>query len=201
MSETAVQLMMTRSAGETDSREWVLIIEKAAAGDVSAFEQVMLRTERSVLLMARRLLGNPADAEEAAQEVFIRVFKYLHRFDRSKPFEPWLYRLTVNVCNDIASRRARPGVEVRVEDHEPIASGFTPHETFSADERRLLVQSAVESLPHKQRAAVVLRDLQGLSTAEVAHALDVSEATVRSHLSSARLRLKRFIEKRLRRKS
>jgi RNA polymerase sigma-70 factor, ECF subfamily len=201
MSETAVQLLMTRSAGETNSREWALTIEKAAAGDVSAFEQIMLRTERSVLVTARRLLGNPADAEEAAQDVFIRVFKYLHRFDRSKPFEPWLYRLTVNACNDIASRRARPGEDLRLEDHELMTVEPTPHDTFSADEQRRLMQCAVASLPQKQRAAVVLRDLQGLSTAEVAQALDVSQATVRSHLSSARLRLKRFIEKRLRRKS
>ena len=133
--------------------------------------------------------------------MFIRVFKYLHRFDRSKPFEPWLYRLTVNVCNDIGVRRARPGEEIRVEDHEPIAAEATPLDALRADEQRRLLQSAVASLPQKQRAAVVLRDLQGLSTAEVAQALDVSEATVRSHLSSARLRLKRFIEKRLGRKS
>ena len=200
MSETAVQLLMTRAAGEPDSREWALTIERAAAGDVSAFEQIMLRSERSVLLTARRLLGNPADAEEAVQEVFIRVFKYLHRFDRSKPFEPWLYRLTVNVCHDIASRRPRPGEEIRVEDHALITGDSTPHDTLSADEQRQLIECAVAALPQKQRAAVVLRDLQGLTTAEVAQALDVSEATVRSHLSAARLRLKRFIENRLRRK-
>src|SRR5258705_13658707 len=116
MSEIAVQFRMTKTPFDRESREWAIILERAATGDVSAFEQVMLRTERSVMLTARRMLGNPADAEEAVQEVFLRVYKYLHRFDRTKPFEPWLYRLTVNACNDIASRRPRPGKEVEATD-------------------------------------------------------------------------------------
>src|SRR5262245_51021929 len=109
MSENAVQLLMTDATPDHESREWTNLLERAATGDIAAFEQVMLRTERSVMLTARRMLGNPADAEEATQEVFLRVYKYLHRFDRTKSFEPWLYRLTVNVCNDIAARRPRAG--------------------------------------------------------------------------------------------
>jgi len=200
MSETAARLLMTDATPDRESREWTILLERAATGDVSAFEQVMLRTERSVMLTARRLLGNPADAEEAVQEVFLRVYKYLHRFDRTKAFEPWLYRLTVNVCNDIASRRPRAGEVVSHEDHETPADTLDPHELLDTDQQRQLIQNALQELPEKQRAAVVLRDLQGLSTSEVAETLKVSEATVRSHLSTARLRLKRFIEKSLRRK-
>ena len=73
MSETAVQLLMTDAPIEGESREWAIVLERAATGDVSAFEQVMLRTERSVMMTSRRMLGNPADAEEATQEVFLRV--------------------------------------------------------------------------------------------------------------------------------
>jgi len=200
MSETAARLLMTDATPDRESREWTILLERAATGDVSAFEQVMLRTERSVMLTARRLLGNTADAEEAVQEVFLRVYKYLHRFDRTKAFEPWLYRLTVNVCNDIASRRPRAGEVVSHEDHETPADTLDPHELLDTDQQRQLIQNALQELPEKQRAAVVLRDLQGLSTSEVAETLKVSEATVRSHLSTARLRLKRFIEKSLRRK-
>src|SRR5580700_524726 len=107
MSQSAVRLLMADAQLEPESREWTLLLERAATGDVSAFEQVMLRTERLVMMTARRMLGNVPDAEEASQEVFLRVYKYLHRFDRSKPFEPWLFRLTVNVSNDIASLRSR----------------------------------------------------------------------------------------------
>ena len=200
MSETAARLLMTDATPDRESREWTILLERAATGDVSAFEQVMLRTERSVMLTARRLLGNTADAEEAVQEVFLRVYKYLHRFDRTKAFEPWLYRLTVNVCNDIASRRPRAGEVVSHEDHETPAETLDPDELLDADQQRKLIQNALQELPEKQRAAIVLRDLQGLSTSEVAETLKISEATVRSHLSTARLRMKRFIEKHLRRK-
>jgi RNA polymerase sigma-70 factor (ECF subfamily) len=200
MTGHAVQLLMSDLPREAD-REWTLLLERAATGDALAFEQVMLRTERSVMAIARRMLGNVSDAEEAAQEVFLRVYKYLHRFDRTKAFEPWLYRLTVNVCNDLSSRRQRPGDVLSVADHEPVAEHQDPHGSLAADEQRRLVRNALAALPEKQRAAVVLRDLQGLSTAEVAEAMNISEATVRSHLSAARLRLKRFIGKRDRRPS
>jgi RNA polymerase sigma-70 factor, ECF subfamily len=198
MSENAVQLLMSDLPREAN-REWVLLLERAATGDASAFEQIMLRTERSVMSTARRMLGNVPDAEEATQEVFLRVYKYLHRFDRTKAFDPWLYRLTVNVCNDISDRRPRSGAFVCSTDHEPVAVSDDPHDSLTSDEQRRLVQCAIADLPAKQRTAVVLRDLQGLSTAEVADVMKVSEATVRSHLSAARLRLKRLIGKRIRR--
>jgi RNA polymerase sigma-70 factor (ECF subfamily) len=201
MSETAARLLMSDTTPDRESREWTILLERAATGDVSAFEQVMLRTERSVLMTARRMLGNSADAEEAVQEVFLRVYKYLHRFDRTKAFEPWLYRLTVNVCNDIASRRPRAGEIISHEDHETPAGTDDPHDLLDAVQQRQLIQTALQELPEKQRAAIVLRDLQGLSTSEVAETMKVSEATVRSHLSTARLRMKRFIENRIRRKS
>lgn len=203
MNESTVQLWMSDlPVAAADNRELTILLERAATGDASAFEQVMLRTERQVMLTSRRMLGNPADAEEATQDVFIRVYKYLHRFDRSRAFEPWLYRLTVNVCNDIAARRPRAGQVVSHEDHVELPSPTAgPHDVLSADERRRLLETALQDLPAKQRSAVVLRDLQGLSTTEVADTLHVSEATVRSHLSAARLRMKRFIEKRIRRSS
>ncbi len=199
MGESAVQLFMSDVRAGMESPEWGIVLERAATGDVSAFGQVMLKTERSVMMTARRMLGNVQDAEEATQEVFLRVYKYLHRFDRTKAFEPWLYRLTVNVCNDIAARRPRAGEMVSHENHEPVSTSADPQAALDVDEQRRLIQTALSDLPERQRAAVVLRDLQGLSTSEVADTLKVSEATVRSHLSAARLRMKRFIEKRLRR--
>src|SRR5437764_2992411 len=197
MSVNAVRLWMSQQNLEQENREWTILLEQAATGNLAAFEQLMRRTERRVLATARRILGDAADAEEATQEVFLRVYKYLHRFDRAKPFEPWLYRLTVNVCNDMASRRTRAQDRVSHEASEPTAVSVDPDAGLHRDEQRRLVQSALSSLPEKQRMAVVLRDLQGLSIAETAKAMTVSQATVRSHLSAARLRLKKLIEKRL----
>src|SRR5215467_4804272 len=198
MDESAVRFWMSDAESRSACHEWATLIEQAATGNLASFEQLMLQTQHRVLMTARRILGNAADAEEAIQEVFLRVYKYLRRFDRSKPFEPWLYHLTVNVCNDIASGRP-PVQEVCPEDHEAFAVVTNPSGSFEIEEQRRIVQSALSNLPAKQRTAVVLRDLQGLSISEVAAVMNVSQATVRSHLSAARLRLKQLIEKRFRR--
>jgi RNA polymerase sigma-70 factor (ECF subfamily) len=197
MSENAVRLWMSDADLRTGVSQWTLIIERAVTGDLAAFEQLMSRTQHRVLSTARRILGDAADAEEATQEVFLRVYRFLDRFDRTKPFEPWLYRLTINVCNDIASRRPKLHNVVPPENCEPVATEISPDESLKLDEQRRLVQSALSGLPRKQRTAVVLRDLQGLTISEVAEVMKVSQATVRSHLCSARLRLKELIGKRL----
>jgi RNA polymerase sigma-70 factor (ECF subfamily) len=201
MSENAFQLWMSGTELPESRCDWPALLELVLKGDVAAFEQLMLRTQYRVLTTARRLLGDPADAEEAAQEVFLRVYKYLHRFDRSKPFEPWLYRMTVNVCNDIASRRPQPEQMSSTEDHELPAAGDDPNDLLDLDKHRRLLQTALSFLPEQQRTAVVLRDLQGLSVSETADAMKISPATVRSHLSTARVRLRDLIRKHLRRRT
>src|SRR6516162_7424428 len=81
--------------------------KRAIAGDRAAFEQLMSQHERRVLATAYRLLGSLEDAQDAAQEVFLRLFKYLHRFDAKRDVLPWLYRMTVNVCHDFRRKRGR----------------------------------------------------------------------------------------------
>src|SRR5262245_16518088 len=91
----------------SDDRQTVAIAEVASlvqrtlGGDTAAFEQLIMRYERRVFSFAMRLLGSTEDAQDAAQEVFLRVFKYIHRFDLQKPLEPWLLQMTVNVCRNI----------------------------------------------------------------------------------------------------
>jgi RNA polymerase sigma factor (sigma-70 family) len=81
------------------------LIESAAAGDTAAFEQIMIHSQQKVMAMTWRILGNEADARDASQEVFLRVYKYLGRFRQDQDFFAWLYRITVNVCHDIARKR------------------------------------------------------------------------------------------------
>src|SRR5690242_14910457 len=82
--------------------------ERAKTGDVAAIEQIFDRHQRKVLLTAWRILGNREDARDAAQEVFLRVYKYLGRFRSDQDFAAWLYRIIVNVCRDHARKRGRP---------------------------------------------------------------------------------------------
>src|SRR5215475_10957209 len=116
----SLTLWMSQSEKEVErSSELKVLLVQAASGDAQAFEQIVVRHERRVLTLSWRLLGSIEDAQDAAQEVFLRTFKYLHRFDMQKPFEPWLVRLTVNVCRDIGRKRTERGL-VFVETEEQL---------------------------------------------------------------------------------
>ena len=99
-------LSMSRVSDEAlsaEGAEVARLVRLTLRGDVTAFEQIILRYESRVMALAARLLGCKDDARDAAQEVFLRAFKYLHRADPQKPLEPWLFRIAVNVCRDTAA--------------------------------------------------------------------------------------------------
>jgi RNA polymerase sigma-70 factor (ECF subfamily) len=193
-------LWMSRSGAEGESGELAMLLTRAASGDAAAFEQIVVRHERRVLTLSWRLLGAMEDAQDAAQEVFLRAFKYLHRFDTHKPFEPWLVRVTINVCRDAGRSRRRRGAmivegEEAFERAEVANSGSNPHKELHAEQRRQMLYRALDALPEKERTAFVLRDIDGMTTAETADALGSSEATVRSQISSARLKIRKLVER------
>ena len=185
-----------RDASEPETAEWV---RRAREGDGTAFGLLVERHERMVLRTALRLLGRLDQAQDAAQETFLRMHRYLARFDEARDLGPWLYRVVVNASRDIARRRASSRLVPldAVREADRTASRGGPEEIESAvsrAEQRRLVQAALDTLPEKERAAVVLRDIEGLPTAEVARILGSSEGTVRSQVSTARLKIKRFVE-------
>ena len=160
-----------------------------AAGDLAAFEWLVRAHERRVFRIALHLLGNRADAEDAAQEVFLRLHRNFRRLDRERDPACWICRVTVNVCRDVLRRRPRTE-----ELQETASAALSAEDEMGLAERARAVRLALRSLPAKQRAAVVLRDIEGLRTAEVAAVLGTREATVRSHVSAARLRIRQFVE-------
>src|SRR5262245_7092497 len=191
-------LSMSRVSQEelsADAAEVARLVCLTLGGDTTAFEQIVRRYEARVIGLAMRLLGARDDARDAAQEVFLRAFKYLHRLDVAKPVEPWLIRITVNVCRDQArSSQRRRDTFIDVDQPETIDESADPHAGLVRKQERVLLQKALDSLPEKERLAIVLRDVQGLSTAEVASILQSSETTVRSQVSRGRLRLKAAID-------
>jgi RNA polymerase sigma-70 factor, ECF subfamily len=191
---------MSKSGKEREGNsELTMLLTRAASGDAAAFEQIVVRHERRVLTLSWRLLGVMEDAQDAAQEVFLRTFKYLHRFDTQKPFEPWLVRMTVNVCRDLGRARQQRGavlVEGRTCDRVELRdSGNDPHAELQFEQQRQILYRALNELPEKERTAFVLRDIEGMTTAETAGALGSSEATVRSQISSARLKIRKYVER------
>ena len=172
-------------------------IAAARAGDLAAFDRLMRQHERMVLGTALRLLGSLHDAQDASQEVFLKLYRNLGKVEASGNIPGWLYRVTVNACHDL--RRRRPA-SVPMEDAGDVPSREAgPAEQSAREERRRVLELSLRMLPEKERAALVLRDLEGLTTEEVARVLGSSEATVRSQVSKARLKVKEFVERYFRR--
>jgi DNA-directed RNA polymerase specialized sigma24 family protein len=129
MELRATALWMSGVGPEAEGRvEFTILLERAISGDVSAFEQIILRYERRVFSLAWRLLGRPEDAQDASQDVFLRAFRYLHRFDRRRPFEPWLMKMTVNVCHDLSRKRHAQPQDVINPEVLRAADAVTPTE-------------------------------------------------------------------------
>ncbi len=149
----------------------------------------MLQHERLVLRTALRMLGRLEDAQDAAQEVFMKLYRNIGKLDAARGIESWLYRTTMNACFD-QIRRRRPTEAIEWEP--PVAAA--QQTDMERDQRRQLVTEALKTLPEKERAAVILREIEGLDTAEVARILVSSEATVRSQVSMGKARLKRRLE-------
>ena len=171
----------------------------AKAGDLAAFELLMRQHERLVLVTALRLLGVLEDAQDASQEVFLRLYRNLDKVGVSGNLAGWLYRVTVNVCHDANRKRH---VSAPAEDAAELpAPTADPQRTAVEAERRRALEMSLRMLSEKERAVLVLRDLQGLSTEEVARALGTTEATVRSQVSKARVKVRDFLERYFRRRT
>lgn len=183
-----------------------LLIERAAGGDMAAFEQVMSQCEQRVLRLTWRMLGNEADARDATQEVFLRVYKYLGRFKQDQPFFAWVYRITLNVCRDMSKKRRQYSshfTSIETADFEAVLEvpdqQADAERTLIREQERELIMRAIAILPEKERAAILLRDLEGLRTDEVARIMRSSSTTVRSQISSARQKIKLYCERYLKR--
>jgi RNA polymerase sigma-70 factor (ECF subfamily) len=155
-----------------------------------SFDDLVALHQQKVLRTAYRLLGRLEDAQDAAQEVFLRLLKNLHKIDGDP--QAWLYRVTVNVCND--HHRRKPLVMGFDEDFRD--STPNPERALEIEERKRLLVDGLQMLPERERAAVVLRDIEGLSTREVAAILNVEEVTIRSQISMARVKLAKYVRRR-----
>jgi len=154
------------------------------------FESLVEAHERMVVGTAYRLLGRMEDAQDVAQEVFLRLYKNLDRIQGDP--KPWLYRVTVNLCNDHYRRRT---LTVEPDERQPDPSP-DPERIVTMEERKRLLMQGLQTLAERERAAVVLREFEGLSTREVAEILGVEEVTVRSQISVARVKLAKYVRDR-----
>lgn len=171
------------------------LIARVLAGDAEAFEPLVKEHQTNVYRLALRLLGNEADAADAAQDAFLKAYTSLSSFRGESRFSVWLYRLTNNVCID-ALRRRRDALSLETEDDEGETTALPlPDERWSPEtlaeraEDIRAVRSALDALPDDCREILTLREIGGLSYEELAAALHLELGTVRSRLNRARKRL------------
>jgi RNA polymerase sigma-70 factor (ECF subfamily) len=168
--------------------------EGTGANDTAAFELLMRQHERLVLATALRFTGNLEDAKDVSQEVFLKLYRNIGKVE-ARNIAGWLYRVTVNECHNL--RRRSPASEPL--ESAPEAGAEDPALDPVERERRLALDMSLRRLSERERAALTMRDLEGQSTAEVARTLGVTEATVRSQSSKARIKMKAFVERYFRR--
>jgi RNA polymerase sigma-70 factor (ECF subfamily) len=167
------------------------LVERCRRGDLGAFEELYRAHAGKLFSVACRMLGNPADAEDLLQEIFLAAHRKLDSFRGESALGTWLYRLATNQCLDyLRSRAARTNqVTDAIDDepglYEPRARGLAEQTVTKMDLERALAQ-----LPEGCRAAFVLHDVQGLEHREVAEALGIAEGTSKSQVHKARLRLR-----------
>jgi RNA polymerase sigma-70 factor (ECF subfamily) len=181
---------------EAEAGDAPRFLDRLRAGDAPAFEELVMTYQHRVFGVALRMLGNRAEAEDVAQEAFVRAHRALGAFRGDAKLSTWLYAITSRLClNRLASgerRMARQGEDalLRLSD-----AGPRPDAALERRELETALGRAIAELPEDRRIVVVLRDLEGLSYEEIAQVLELELGTVRSRLHRARAELKQKLER------
>jgi RNA polymerase sigma-70 factor, ECF subfamily len=166
-----------------------LLVEQARAGDQSAFGELVHMHQHAVYNLTYRMLGERSEAEDAAQETFLRAYSHLDRYDAERPFRTWLLSIASNHCIDRLRKRRLTwlSIEEPLPPHPALNSDeIEPEDAVISNERSAAVQRMLDELSPEYRAAVVLRYWYDLSYTEIAEMLDTTESAVKSRLFRAR---------------
>jgi RNA polymerase sigma-70 factor, ECF subfamily len=173
------------------------LIERFKKGDSTAFEELVRAYQDRVYNLCRYMLRDPRDGQDAAQDVFLKVYRALGSFTPDSSLSTWIYRIAVNTCLDYRRKSRREILKHKsLAEVSRSAEPFSPqtHESRDAAET---IQQALAQLREKSRAVIVLREIQGLSYEEIARVLHTSVSAVRSRISRAREELRRILRKKL----
>jgi RNA polymerase sigma-70 factor (ECF subfamily) len=163
-----------------------LLAVRAAEGDEDSFAVLVQRHGRPLLALARCMLGNPQDAEEAVQDAFVSAWRRLPEYRHSAEFRTWMYRITVNRCLTMLRRRPPPLPLDTVTEPAAANAWSEPARAAEQDAATAALSQALAELDTAQRICWILREVQGLSYKEIAHVTRTSEQTVRGRLFRAR---------------
>ena len=170
------------------------LVQRVQKGDKSAFDLLVLKYQHRVLKLVSRFVSDAAEAQDVAQEAFLKAYRALPSFRGDSAFYTWLYRIAINTAkNALVSNRRRPvDFDLDLQDPEQydrqakLKEVDTPEGVLLTEEIRAVVEKALEQLPEDLRTAIVLREIEGLSYEEIAEAMDCPVGTVRSRIFRAR---------------
>jgi RNA polymerase sigma-70 factor (ECF subfamily) len=171
------------------------LVRRVQRGDKGAFDALVLKYQHKLVKLVMRYVRNPAEAEDIAQEAFIKAYRALPQFRGDSAFYTWLYRIAINTAKNAVVSRDRSPIEYDLDRHNSDESyemqgrmkdSETPEGLVLTDEIRSTVNAAIDALPEDLRTAIVLRELEGLSYEEIAATMDCPVGTVRSRIFRAR---------------
>ncbi len=199
-------VVTNRAAGNL-SDDYAELITAAGAGDGAALERLLMNAQAVAYRFSRSVCGGPADAEDVMQDALLKTFRYVRRIRDPHAFRTWLYRTVRNAC--LMKRRRKAGEPARVLSIDDVlpgadgrvgaavpAAGRSPEALAANAALRRRLSRALRALPPSYRAIVFLREMEGLSTKEVAGILKISESNVKMRLHRARLFLRKQLEDR-----
>jgi RNA polymerase sigma-70 factor, ECF subfamily len=175
------------------------LIQRCLGGDQTAWEEIVRQHRRKVFNIAYKFTGRHDEAEDLTQDIFLKIFKSLHTFDRRANFQTWLVSVSRNLCIDhyrsVRKERETVNRDVDPSDLSPPAPDKSAYALIEQRDRVQLLRQALDKLPATLRTAVMLRDIQELSYNDIATRLELPEGTVKSRINRGRTELARQIQK------
>jgi RNA polymerase sigma-70 factor, ECF subfamily len=184
----ALQPEVGRTQTESDPLEQ-RAIDATKRGDSGAYDYLVSKYMKRVVSIAWGVVRNPQDAEDLAQEAFVKAFQTIERFKSGEPFGPWIYRIVTNLALDVLKHRQRFRHE-EIQDSLPAARGDRADLPAFSNELARRIDQAIEALPDMQRVVARLFLVEHFEHSEIAAMTSLTEGTVRSHLSLARAKLR-----------
>ena len=173
------------------------LIARLQARDETAFEELIRLYEKKIYALCVRMCGNAEDAEEAAQDTFLALWRGIDRFRQESALSTWIYRLASNACIDLMRRRRKSEGGISLDDEALFldAADPTPQPPQALEQREAqrLLQEGLMSLPAEYRSILLLREVEGLSYSEISETLELELGTVKSRISRGRTLLRNFL--------